>query len=50
MTIGGLIVGIVVALGAGAVARLTVQKEDASMAAFYLISLPSFRGSIAHAG
>ena len=27
------------ALGAGAIARLTVQKEDASMAAFYLISL-----------
>ncbi len=51
MTIGGLLVGIVVALGAGAVARLTVQKEDASMAAFYLISLSlgvlmvSLRGS-----
>jgi zinc/manganese transport system permease protein len=51
MTIGGLIAGIVVALGAGAVARLTVQKEDASMAAFYLISLSlgvlmvSLRGS-----
>lgn len=51
MTIGGLIVGIFVALSAGAVARLTVQKEDASMAAFYLISLSlgvmmvSFRGS-----
>ncbi|MDP9835507.1 zinc/manganese transport system permease protein [Neorhizobium huautlense] len=51
MTIGGLIVGILVALGAGAVARLTVQKEDASMAAFYLISLSlgvlmvSLRGS-----
>ncbi|MCC9620447.1 metal ABC transporter permease [Thalassospira sp. MA62] len=51
MTIGGLIVGIFVALGAGAVARLTVQKEDASMAAFYLISLSlgvmmvSLRGS-----
>lgn len=51
MTIGGLIAGIFVALGAGAVARLTVQKEDASMAAFYLISLSlgvlmvSLRGS-----
>jgi zinc/manganese transport system permease protein len=51
MTIGGLIAGVVVALGAGAVARLTVQKEDASMAAFYLISLSlgvlmvSLRGS-----
>ncbi|MGQ2906241.1 MAG: zinc ABC transporter permease AztB [Neoaquamicrobium sediminum] len=39
MTIGGLIAGMVVALSAGAVARLTIQKEDASMAAFYLISL-----------
>ena len=37
MTIGGLIAGALVAVGAGAVARLTVQKEDASMAAFYLI-------------
>jgi len=51
MTIGGLMAGIVVALGAGAVARLTVQKEDASLAAFYLISLSlgvlmvSLRGS-----
>lgn len=51
MTIGGLIAGVLVALGAGAVARLTVQKEDASMAAFYLISLSlgvlivSLRGS-----
>jgi zinc/manganese transport system permease protein len=51
MTIGGLVAGIVVALGAGTVARLTIQKEDASMAAFYLISLSlgvlmvSLRGS-----
>jgi zinc/manganese transport system permease protein len=51
MTIGGLVAGIFVALGAGAIARLTVQKEDASMAAFYLISLAlgvmmvSLRGS-----
>jgi len=51
MTIGGLIAGVVVALGAGAVARLTIQKEDASMAAFYLIALSvgvvmvSMRGS-----
>ncbi|WP_294927657.1 zinc ABC transporter permease AztB [uncultured Paracoccus sp.] len=51
MTIGGLIAGALVAVGAGAVARLTVQKEDASMAAFYLISLAigvvmvSLRGS-----
>jgi zinc/manganese transport system permease protein len=51
MTIGGLIAGAIVALGAGAVSRFTVQKEDASMAAFYLISLAagvlivSLRGS-----
>jgi zinc/manganese transport system permease protein len=51
MTIGGLIAGLVVALGAGAVSRFTAQREDASMAAFYLISLAagvlvvSLRGS-----
>jgi zinc/manganese transport system permease protein len=51
MTIGGLIAGAVVAIGAGAVSRFTLQKEDASMAAFYLISLAlgvmivSLRGS-----
>ncbi|RWB98673.1 MULTISPECIES: zinc ABC transporter permease AztB [unclassified Mesorhizobium] len=51
MTLGGLAAGVVVALGAGAVSRLTIQKEDASMAAFYLISLAlgvlivSLRGS-----
>ncbi len=39
MTIGGLIAGILVALAAGAVSRLTTQKEDASLAAFYLISI-----------
>ncbi|MDQ0332830.1 MULTISPECIES: zinc ABC transporter permease AztB [Mesorhizobium] len=51
MTIGGLIAGVVVALGAGAVSRFSIQREDASMAAFYLISLAigvlmvSIRGS-----
>ncbi|WGF90359.1 zinc ABC transporter permease AztB [Marinivivus vitaminiproducens] len=51
MTLGGLAAGVIVALGAGAVSRLTIQKEDASMAAFYLISLAlgvlivSLRGS-----
>ena len=51
MTIGGLAAGVIVAMSAGAVARFTVQKEDASMAAFYLISLAlgvmivSLRGS-----
>ncbi|SES46915.1 zinc ABC transporter permease AztB [Rhizobium sp. NFR03] len=39
MTVGGLAVGLLVALGSGLVSRFTVQKEDASMAAFYLISL-----------
>ncbi|MER2537242.1 MAG: zinc ABC transporter permease AztB [Rhizobiaceae bacterium] len=51
MAIGGLVAGALVALGAGLVSQLTVQKEDASMAAFYLISLAlgvlivSLRGS-----
>lgn len=51
MTIGGLIAGALVAAGAGAVSRYTAQREDASMAAFYLISLAagvmiiSLRGS-----
>ncbi len=39
MTIGGLVVGLMVAVGAGVVARATELKEDASLAAFYLISL-----------
>ncbi|MEL6957382.1 MAG: metal ABC transporter permease [Pseudomonadota bacterium] len=39
MTIGGIIAGIVVALASGLVSRATVLKEDASLAAFYLISL-----------
>ncbi|HEY4199349.1 MAG TPA: zinc ABC transporter permease AztB [Devosiaceae bacterium] len=51
MTIGGFIAGLVVALLAGLVSRLTIQREDSSMAAFYLISLAlgvmlvSLRGS-----
>jgi len=39
MTIGGLIAGMIVALGSGFVARFTALREDASLAAFYLISL-----------
>ena len=39
MTIGSIIAGLVVALSAGLVARSTALKEDASLAAFYLISL-----------
>jgi zinc/manganese transport system permease protein len=51
MTIGGLIAGMAVAMAAGFVARSTTLREDASMAAFYLISLAagvliiSIRGS-----
>lgn len=51
MTIGGFIAGLVVALLAGLVSRLTAQREDTSLAAFYLISLAlgvllvSLRGS-----
>jgi len=39
MTLGGLVAGLVVAVLSGIVSRATVQKEDASLAAFYLISL-----------
>jgi zinc/manganese transport system permease protein len=51
MTLGGLVTGIVVAILAGVVARITALKEDASLAAFYLLSLAlgvtlvSLRGS-----
>ena len=39
MTVGGLIAGMAVALLAGFVTRATALREDASLAAFYLISL-----------
>src|SRR5262245_50291080 len=51
MTAGGLIAGFVVAVLAGLVARTTELKEDASLAAFFLVSLAlgvtivSMRGS-----
>jgi zinc/manganese transport system permease protein len=51
MTAGGIAAGLLVALLAGAVTRLTVLKEDAALAAFYLLSLAlgvtlvSLRGS-----
>ncbi len=51
MTVGGIVAGFAVALGAGVVSRATELKEDASLAAFYLISLAlgvlivSLRGS-----
>jgi len=41
MSIGGLIAGLVVVLAAGLVTRATRLKEDASFAAFYLVSLAS---------
>lgn len=51
MTIGGLVAGLVVALGSGFVTRVAKQREDISFAAFYLMSLAlgvlliSFRGA-----
>lgn len=39
MTVGGIVAGLVVALSAGLVSRSSVLKEDASLAAFYLLSL-----------
>ncbi|WP_210496716.1 metal ABC transporter permease [Microvirga antarctica] len=51
MTIGGLAAGVIVAVAAGLVSRFTALKEDASLAAFYLLSLAlgvtivSLRGS-----
>ncbi len=51
MTLGGIVAGLTVAILAGLVARTTIAREDASLAAFYLISLAagvlivSMRGS-----
>ena len=39
MAAGGLIAGFIIAVGAGLIARSTQLKEDASLAAFFLISL-----------
>ncbi|ORE91917.1 metal ABC transporter permease [Acuticoccus yangtzensis] len=39
MTLGGLVAGMAVAVAAGAVSRSTILREDASLAAFYLVSL-----------
>ncbi|ETD68923.1 zinc ABC transporter permease [Pelistega indica] len=39
MFIGGLVTGLIVAIAAGVIARLTMLKEDTSFAALYLISL-----------
>ena len=51
MTVGGIVAGLVVVLLSGLVTRVTMLKEDASLATFYLISLAvgvvivSMRGS-----
>ena len=51
MTVGGIAAGLAVVLASGVVARFTALREDASLAAFYLISLAlgviivSMRGS-----
>ncbi|MDO8421781.1 MAG: metal ABC transporter permease [Parvibaculum sp.] len=51
MSLGGLIIGLAVALLAGLISRITDLREDASLAGFYLISLAagvlivSLRGS-----
>jgi len=39
MTLGGIVAGLIVALMAALVARSSILQEDASLAAFYLISL-----------
>jgi zinc/manganese transport system permease protein len=39
MTVGGIVAGLVVAVGSGLVARNTVLREDSSLAALYLLSL-----------
>lgn len=41
MTAGGFVAGLIVAVLAGAIARVTVLREDAGLAAFYLIALAS---------
>jgi zinc/manganese transport system permease protein len=39
MTVGGIVAGLVVVFAAGVVSRASILKEDASLAAFYLLSL-----------
>ena len=39
MAVGGLIAGLIIASGAGLISRATQLKEDAALAAFFLISL-----------
>ena len=39
MTIGGIAAGLLVVLGSGVISRITVLKEDATLAAFHLVAL-----------
>jgi len=39
MMVGGFVAGLVVALGAGALSRFTAQKEDAHLAALFVVAL-----------
>lgn len=39
MMVGGLVAGLVVALAAAVLSRLTIQKEDANLAALFLVAL-----------
>jgi zinc/manganese transport system permease protein len=41
MTIGGMVAGLAVAVAAGGIARMTLLREDASLASVYLLSLAS---------
>jgi zinc/manganese transport system permease protein len=41
MMVGGLVAGLVVALAAALLSRLTIQKEDANLAALFLVALAS---------
>ena len=50
MTAGGLVAGLAVALGAGALARFTAQKEDMSLAALHLVSLATGVAIVAVSG
>jgi zinc/manganese transport system permease protein len=50
MSLGGILAGLAVALLSGLVARLTPLAEDASFAAFYLISLAAGVVIVTHAG
>jgi zinc/manganese transport system permease protein len=50
MTVGGIAAGLVVVFAAGLVARASNLKEDASLAAFYLLSLAAGVMIVSHSG